>query len=283
MASSAPGSISSIFVPAAALSSRRPDTKSLCRCVSRACVNLTPSCSARVRYRSTSRVGSTTTPMPRSASTMRKLAFPSSGAGSASTVNIHLSPYRHRSRRQQDPDRDERDQHCTAVENHLRGRALGGRDAQVDEQVAQSVGEVKEGQRDQHEQVQLHDGIAEQADPGVVVTVDHVHEPERPQDALDQDVDRDEHSGDHAALREHEPPEQVREGGFAGVSSLGAHRPNQISTKPITIEASAHRPNCDSTINLEGTSRPRNLTWMITPARLRNVVLWYIANRKHTT
>src|SRR5579859_6837853 len=205
MASSAPGSISSIFVPAAALSSRRPDTKSLCRCVSRACVNLTPSCSARVRYRSTSRVGSTTTPAPRSPSTMRKLAFPSSGAGSASTVNMHLSPYRHRSRDQQDPDGDEGDQDRAAVENRGAGVLL-------------AAGTPRSAQ---HEQVELHNKIAEQAAPGVVVTVDHIHEPKRPQDALDQDVDRDQHRGDHAALHEHEPPEQVREGGlWAGRASM---------------------------------------------------------------
>src|SRR6266850_314711 len=89
-ASSLPGASSPISVPTSAWSSRRPDTKSLWRCVSSALVTLTRSELARLRYVSTSRSGSMTAATPRSRSATRKLALPSSSAAKVSTVNIGL-------------------------------------------------------------------------------------------------------------------------------------------------------------------------------------------------
>src|SRR5712664_271902 len=115
-----------------------------------------------------SRRGSMTRPTPWSSSKTAKLALPSSGAGIASTVNIALTQS-DRNGRQKNPDGDQRDHDRTAVKDDLSGQALCGMQAKVDEQVAQAVREVKERRRDEHQQVQLDDGVAEQHDPGVVV------------------------------------------------------------------------------------------------------------------
>ena len=54
----------------------------------------------------------------------------------------------------------------------------------------------------------------------------------------------------------------------------GAHRPNQMRTKPITTDATAHRTNIASEIRPDGRGRSKSFTRMITPVRLRKVTLW---------
>src|SRR2546430_2138328 len=66
-------------------------------------------------------------------------------------------------------------------------------------------------------------------------------------------AERDRDGRDHAALREGEPVKEAQKRGTAN------HRPNQIRTKAITPEATAHRPNCERTIRLGGTGRSRTL------------------------
>ena len=51
----------------------------------------------------------------------------------------------------------------------------------------------------------------------------------------------------------------------------------------MTIDATSQRKNIVTTIALGGTDRSRTLRWMITPARLRNVTLWYSANKRQMT
>src|SRR5438445_1855023 len=148
-----------------------------------------------------SRSGSTTRPTPRSVSATRKLVLPSSPAGTASTVYMSLAELE-RYCRQENPDSDQSDCDSTAVGNDLRGHAFRRFHTEVGEQVANAVGDVKERHRDQHEQVELDDGIAEHGHPGVVVAVDDMDDAQRTQDALDQDMPRDQHRGDHAALSE---------------------------------------------------------------------------------
>src|SRR5205807_5654850 len=162
--------------------------------------------------RSISRSGSMTRPTPRSVSATTKLVLPSSGAGIASTV--YMGSAADRNRRQKDPDRDERDHDRTAVEDDLCGHALAGFETEVDEEIANAVREVKERRRDQDQQVELDDRIAEGIDPGVVVAVYHGHDVERTEDALDQDVDGNQDGRDDPALREQEPENQVVERGF---------------------------------------------------------------------
>src|SRR5437763_2572197 len=157
-----------------------------------------------------SRIGSITMPSPRSGSATTKLALPSSGARTTSTVNIRLAKL-DRNGREEDVDRGQRHHGRAAVEDHLRGDALRGGDAEVDEQVAQAMGEVKERKRDQDEQVELHQRVAEDADPGVVVAVDDRHDAQWAEDALDQHVHGDEQGGDDSALGEHEPPEEMHQ------------------------------------------------------------------------
>src|SRR5436309_7817232 len=97
-------------------------------------------------------------------------------------------------------------------------------------------------------------------------------------------MDRDQEGGDHPALGEHEPPEQVHQGWSAPLRRLRrhllmngeelgplTHRANQMRTNPTTREASAHIPYMAREISLEGMVRSRTLTRMITPARFRNV------------
>src|SRR5579864_2963325 len=109
-----------------------------------------------------SRSGSMTTPTPRSVSATRKLVFPSSGAGMASIVNIRLAQ-RDRHCREEDPDRDQGDHDGAAVKDRLGGHALCRRHPEVDQQVAQPVREMEEGNRDQDQQVELDYGVAENA------------------------------------------------------------------------------------------------------------------------
>src|SRR2546430_9037869 len=230
-----------------------------------------------------SRSGSMTRPTPRSWSATRKLELPSSEAGTASTVYTSLAQRDGRGR-EEDVDRDQRDRDRAAVEKRLRGHALGGVESEVDEEVAQAVREMEERKGDQDEQIELDQRVAEHVDPRVVVAVDDVHEAQRAEDALDQDVDGDEEGGDPPALREHEPPEEVHQSWSAPLRRLRRHLPmngeglgtlthraNQMRTKPTTREASAHIPNMASEMSLEGMVRSRTLTRMITPARLRNV------------
>src|ERR1700716_434419 len=214
-----------------------------------------------------SRSGSTTKPPPRSVSATRKLLFPNSEAGTASTVYMAL-PERDRRGRQEDPDCEGSDHDSAAVEDHLRRYGFRGRHPKVDEQVAQSMREMEERHSDEDKKVELHNRVAEDADPGVVVAVDHRHNSERAEYALDQDVDRHEDRGDHPTLREQEPPDEVGIGGLGvlGVADI-VHLANPTRTAAITAEATNHAANCDSTINRDGTP----LMWMITPARLRNV------------
>src|SRR5713226_8533294 len=103
-----------------------------------------------------SRRGSMTRPTPCSSSKTAKLALPSSPAGIASTVNIS-----ERDGGEEHPDRDERDHHCAAVKDNLRGHALGVVHAKVNQQIAAAVREMEERHRDQHQQVELDDWVAE--------------------------------------------------------------------------------------------------------------------------
>src|SRR2546423_3151985 len=125
-----------------------------------------------------SRKGSITRPTPLSVSATRKLALPSSGAGIASTVYIALE--RDGRRGQENVDRQKDDEDGAAVEDDLGRNALGGRHAEVDEQVAEAVREVEEGHRDQDEQIELHDRVAD--DVGVGKT-GNAHEAQRSKDA----------------------------------------------------------------------------------------------------
>src|ERR1700682_3179139 len=101
--------------------------------------------------------------------------------------------------------------------------------------------------------------------------IHHGHDSKRPEKALDQDVHGEHERGQAPAIGEHEPPEQV--GVRGALAGLGAHRPNPISTAPITIEATAQRANIVKTMSLGGTGLSSTLRWMITPANLRNVQL----------
>src|SRR5260370_8625130 len=96
-----------------------------------------------------SRSGSMTRPTPRSVSATRKLELPSSGAGIASTVYMALAADWNGG--QENPDRDERDHDRAAIENGLRGQALGRMQPEVDQQVAKSVRELEERPCDQPE------------------------------------------------------------------------------------------------------------------------------------
>src|SRR2546430_7669067 len=98
-----------------------------------------------------SRIGSITMPVPCSGSATTKLALPSSGARTTSTVNIPLVEL-DRDGREEDVDRDQRHHDGAAVEDHLRGDALRGGNAEVDEQVAQPMGEGEERKREKEEQ-----------------------------------------------------------------------------------------------------------------------------------
>src|SRR5690242_2079557 len=151
-----------------------------------------------------SRNGSMTTATPCSVSATTKLVFPSSGAGTASTVYIALAE--ERCGRQQDPERDQRHDAGAAVKDHLRGGAPSRAHSQIDQEIAEPVGEVEEREREQDKQVELDQRIPQHVDPRVVVAVDHGDETERPEDALDEDVDGKQESGKHAALREQERP-----------------------------------------------------------------------------
>src|SRR6266851_2574058 len=214
-----------------------------------------------------SRSGSMTSPTPRSVSATTKLALPSSDAGIASTV--YISSAADRDGRQENPDRDERDHDSAAIKHHLRRQALRCVQTKVDEQVTQSVREVEERHRDKHEKVQLHERVAQHRHPCVVMAVDHTHDTEGAQDALDQDVYRNQDCGDHAPGREREPIEEVHQ-----IRSLsGAHRPNQINVAPTTTEAAAQAPNIAAATSVEGSCRSKTLTRMITPERLRKVTL----------
>src|SRR5258708_22727564 len=233
-----------------------------------------------------SRSGSMTSPTPRSVSATRKLALPSSDAGIASTVYIGSAA--DRDGRQENPDRDQGDQDRSAVEDDLRGHAPRGLQAQVDQQEADAVREVQERHRDEDEQGELDDRVAEGGGPGVVVAVDHRHDVERAQDALDQDVHRDQDRGGDGALGEEEPGDEVAEGGCGdsllpsgaarhlpmnGEDTFAAHRPSHTRKKPITPDATAHRANWERTIRLDETGRSMSLKCRIEPARLRNVKL----------
>src|SRR5947208_9023692 len=209
-----------------------------------------------------------TSPMPRSVSATRKLALPSSPAGTASTVYMSL-PDLDRDCREENPDGDQCDHDRSAVGNDLRGHALRRFHTEVGEQVADPVGDVEERNGDQHEKVQLHDRIAEHGHPRVVVAVDDGDDAERTEDALDQHVHRNQHSRDHAALGEQEPIDEVRVGDAP--AGFGAHRANQMRTNPTTTEATAQRANWARMMSCDGSGRSRTLTWMITPARPRNV------------
>src|SRR5437868_7929663 len=202
-----------------------------------------------------SRNGSMTMPTPRSVSATRKLALPSSPAGTASTVYISL-PELDRDCRQENPDGDQGDYHGTAVGNDLRWQALRRFHAEVGEQVAHAVGDVKERHCDQHEQVRLDGGIAQHGHPGVVMAVDDGDNAQRTQDALDQDMHRDKQRRDHAALSEQKPIDEVWIGDTPSPSRPAAdlpingedvfsntHRANQMRTNPTTTEATAHKAN----------------------------------------
>src|SRR6202165_333884 len=230
-----------------------------------------------------SRKGSMTTASRRAGSARRKLALPSSGARIASTVNTRRSPQGDRGGRQKHPHGNQRHRHRAPVEDDLRRRAFGSRHAEIDQQVAQTVREMKERQGDQHEQVQLHDRVAQDADPGVIVSIHHGDNVQGSEDPLDQDVHRQHKGGKPAALREHKPPEQVAQRHLRRPFRFLDHRPNPIRTAPMTIDATSQRKNIVATIALGGTGRSSTLRWMITPARLRNVTLWYSANKRQMT
>src|SRR6202011_35031 len=114
-----------------------------------------------------SRSGSTTKPTPLSVSATRKLLFPNSDAGTASTVYMAL-PERDWDGGQEHPDRDGRDHNCAAVEDHLRRQGSRRGHPQVDEQIAQPMREMEERHGNQDQQVEINDRVAEDADPGVV-------------------------------------------------------------------------------------------------------------------
>src|SRR5207237_1555385 len=103
------------------------------------------------------------------------LALPRWPAGPACTLYMSL-PELDRDCRQQNPDADQCDQDSSAVGDDLRGHALSGFYAEVGEQVANPVGDMKERHRDQHQQVELHDRIAEHGHPRVVVAIDDGHD-----------------------------------------------------------------------------------------------------------
>ena len=92
------------------------------------------------------------------------------------------------------------------VEDRLGRDALGGVNPEIDEQVAQAVREVEERDRDQDEQIKLDDWVGQQTH---VVRFCDVDDAQWAEDALEQDVHRQQDGGDHAALGEHEPPEEV--------------------------------------------------------------------------
>src|SRR5579864_4809893 len=217
-----------------------------------------------------SRRGSMTRPTPRSASATRKLVLPSSGAGTASTVNIALAE-RERRRGQEDVDGEEHDHDRATVEDGLRREALGSRDAEVDQQVAQAVREVEERHGDEDQQVELDDGVAEHAEVVRLHDLDHA---ERSEDALQHDVHGEQDRGDHPALGEHEPPEEVHERGSLWAFRLLSHRASHNSRKPITTVPPTQRANCDATIRRGEMGRSNSLRWMIDPARLRKVTVW---------
>src|ERR1700680_1860035 len=221
-----------------------------------------------------SRTGSMTTATRRSGSATRKLALPSSGARIVSTVNMRRSPQRYRRRRQEHPHGEQRHRHRAPIEDHLRRHTFGCRHAEIDQQVAQPVREMEEREGDEDEQVELHDRVGQDADPGVVVAINHRHYPQGPKDPLDDDVHWQDERDQSAALREHEPPEQVTQGHLRCPVGFLVHRPNPIRTAPMTIEATNQSPNIVRTIARGGTGRSSALMWMITPARLRNVTLW---------
>src|SRR5450631_1197143 len=220
-----------------------------------------PSAPARLRYPSMSRKGSTTSPTPRSGSATRKLAFPSSGARNASTVNTASSADGDRRGCQEDPDRDQRDGNRSAVEDHLRGDALGPGHAKVDEQVAQAVREKEERHSDQDQEVQLHDRVAQDAYPSVVVAVHHGHDAKRSENPLDEDVNRDQQRGQDASLREHEPPEEVHQGGPLFVCDFRAHLKGFPPPGPSPPPPSAQPPRlagrCACALILQTRSAPR--------------------------
>src|SRR5487761_829614 len=196
---------------------------------------------------------------PRSRSATTKLALPSSGAGTASTVNTAASPQqRDRRGRQEHVDGEQRHQDRAPVKDHLRHQGLGRREAEVDQQVAQSMCEVEEGQRDQNQQVELHDRVAQEADPGVVMAIRDTHDAQRPENPLDQDVDWYEECSDHTALRKHEPPKQVGQSRL--VLDLLAHRPNPMRIAPITTDATNHMPNIAATITPDGSGLSNTFT-----------------------
>src|ERR1700694_4836915 len=120
-----------------------------------------------------SRSGSTTNPTPLSGSATRKLLFPSSWAGIAWTVNTAIPTSLGR------------------WAAHLRRQSARRRHPQTDQEVTQPVREVEESQRYEGEQVELHDRVAEDADPGVVVAIHHMDHAQRPENALHQDVCRE--------------------------------------------------------------------------------------------
>src|SRR5215472_5134656 len=107
-----------------------------------------------------SRRGSMTMPDRDSRSMTRKLALPSSSARTTSTLNTGESA-EERDGREQNPDGDENHDDRAAVEDHLCRDALRGRHTKVGEQVAQAVREVEESERDEHQQVELHQRVAD--------------------------------------------------------------------------------------------------------------------------
>src|SRR5689334_18074273 len=180
-----------------------------------------------------SRIGSTTTPTPRSGSETTKLALPSSPARTTSTLNTDLAEG-DRVRRQKDPDRDEGDRNRAAVEHDLRWHGPGRLQPEVDEQIAKTVGEMEERHGDEHKEVQLDDRVAED---GRVVRRDDARDPEWSEDALQEDVDREQDRGDHAALREQEPPDKMHERRPAACYF------SHVRKNPITSDAPIHRAN----------------------------------------
>src|ERR671923_588398 len=140
-----------------------------------------------------SRMGSITTACSPLAST--KLAFPSSDARTPSTEYTALEGKRRG--RQEDVDGQQRDRDRAAVEHRLRRNCARGAHAEVDQEVAQAVREMEERHRDQDEQVELHDRVAEDRD---VVRLDDVDDAEWTEDALEDDVHRQQHGGENAAL-----------------------------------------------------------------------------------
>src|SRR5712692_1544544 len=185
---------------------------------------------------------------------------------------------RDRSGRQQHPDRDRRDHDRAAVKDHLRRQRPGCGHPEIDQEVAQPVREVEERERDEGEQVELHDRVAQDVYPGVVMPIHHVDDAQRPKHALDQDLDREHEGGQPAPIGEEEPPEQVGNGRLLTLRGVVVHRANPMRTAAITTDATSHSPNIVATIARGGTGLPMNLRWMITPARLRKVTLWYVAN-----